>query len=103
MSKPVKYKPKTIPKFRSEKAERAFWQKHDSTLYVDWSKAKRARYPNLQLSTATISLRLPQGMLDELKVRANKQDVPYQSLLKFYLAERLMMRQTAPPHRRSGA
>lgn len=77
------------PPFASEDEERAFWQEHDTAAYVDWSTAKRVRLPNLKPSTATISLRLPEGMLEELKVLANQRDVPYQSLLKLFLAERL--------------
>ncbi|MFO7870564.1 MAG: BrnA antitoxin family protein [Kiritimatiellia bacterium] len=80
---------KTIPKFKTEEGERKFWAKHDSTEYVDWSKAKRAVFPNLKPSTKTISLRLPEPMLEELKLLANKRDVPYQSLLKLFLAERI--------------
>jgi predicted DNA binding CopG/RHH family protein len=80
---------KTIPKFKTEEAEREFWAKHDSTEYVDWSKAKRAIFPNLKPSTRTISLRLPQTMLEELKLLANRKDVPYQSLLKVFLSERI--------------
>ena len=80
---------KRIPKFRSEAEERRFWEEHDSVDYFDWSRASVAQFPNLQPSTATISLRLPQGMLDELKVLAHKRDVPYQSLLKVFLADRL--------------
>ena len=80
---------KPIPKFRSEEAERAFWATADTTEYFDYSTAERVSFPNLKPSTATIPLRLPQGMLDELKVLANQRDVPYQSLLKVYLAERL--------------
>lgn len=102
MSKPSKRKPKTIPKFRSEAAERRFWESHDSVDYIDWSRAKQARFPNLQPSTATISLRLPQGMIDDLKILANKQDVPYQSLLKVFLAERLRAEQR-PPRRATGS
>lgn len=78
-----------VPRFRSEAEERAFWQEHDSVDYIDWSVAERVRLPNLKPSTATISLRLPEGMLEELKVLANQRDVPYQSLLKVFLAERL--------------
>ena len=77
------------PPFASEAEERAFWQEQDTADYVDWSRAKRVRFPNLKPSTATISLRLPEGMLEELKVLANQRDVPYQSLLKVFLAERL--------------
>jgi predicted DNA binding CopG/RHH family protein len=78
-----------VPRFETEAEERAFWQEHDTTDYVDWSAAATVRLPNLKPSTATISLRLPEGMLDELKVLANERDVPYQSLLKVFLAERL--------------
>lgn len=80
---------KKIPTFKNEDAERAFWDEHDSTEYIDWSKAKRAVFPNLKPSLRTISLRLPESMIDSLKVLANRQDVPYQSLLKVYLAERI--------------
>ena len=80
---------KTIPQFKTEEAERKFWAMHDSTEYVDWSKAKPAVFPNLKPSTKTISLRLPQPMLEELKLLANKRDVPYQSLLKVFLSERI--------------
>ncbi len=80
---------KKIPKFKTEAAERKFWAEHDSTQYVDWSNAKRAVFPNLKPSTKTISLRLPQAMLEELKLLANKRDVPYQSLLKVFLSERI--------------
>ena len=77
------------PTFASESEEREFWQANDTAGFVDWSKAERTRLPNLKPSTATISLRLPEGMLEELKVLANQRDVPYQSLLKVFLAERL--------------
>ncbi len=80
---------KKIPNFKNEEAERKFWAINDSTEYVDWSKAKHAVFPNLKPSTKTISLRLPQTMLEELKVLANKRDVPYQSLLKIFLSERI--------------
>jgi predicted DNA binding CopG/RHH family protein len=81
---------KSIPKFRSEDEEREFWATHDSTEYFDWSRAVRAVFPNLQPSTRTISLRLPESLLADLKVLANRLDVPYQSLMKVYLAERVM-------------
>ncbi|MCW5688265.1 MAG: BrnA antitoxin family protein [Pseudolabrys sp.] len=81
--------PKQIPKFRTEAAERKFWETHDSADYVDWSKAQRVRFPNLKLSTTTISLRMPQGTLDRIKVAANRRDVPYQSLIKVWLEEKL--------------
>ena len=80
---------KPIPRFRSEAEERKFWETHDSTDYVDWSKAQRVRLPNLKLSTTSISLRLPQGLLEQIKVAANKRDVPYQSLIKVWLAEKV--------------
>jgi predicted DNA binding CopG/RHH family protein len=80
---------KKIPKFNSEDEERDFWATHDSTEYVDWKKAKRIRFPKLKPSTKTTSVRLPESMLDDLKILANKRDVPYQSLLKIYLAERI--------------
>src|ERR1700686_1179124 len=82
-------RPKPIPRFRSEAEERKFWETHDSTDYVDWSKAKRVSFPNLKLSTQSISLRLPQGLLDRIKIAANKRDVPYQSLIKVWLAEKV--------------
>jgi predicted DNA binding CopG/RHH family protein len=80
---------KTVPKFRSEADERAFWESHDTADYFDLSKAQRARFPNLKLSTTAISLRLPQGLLDRIKIAANKRDVPYQSLIKVWLAEKI--------------
>ena len=80
---------KTVPKFHSEAEERAFWESHDTADYFDLSKAQRARFPNLKLSTTAISLRLPQGLLDRIKIAANKRDVPYQSLIKVWLAEKV--------------
>lgn len=80
---------KSIPNFKSEAEERAFWESHDSSDYVDWSKAQRVLLPNLKPSSTSISLRLPQGLLDEIKVAANKRDVPYQSLIKTWLAEKV--------------
>ena len=79
----------TIPAFRSEAVERKFWETHDTSPFVDWSKARVAVFPNLEPSTETISLRLPAALLAELKALANRRDVPYQSLLKVFLAERL--------------
>ncbi|MDP1569613.1 MAG: BrnA antitoxin family protein [Vicinamibacterales bacterium] len=81
--------PKAVPAFKTEAEERRFWETHDTTAYVDWSAAKPARFPNLKPSTETISLRLPAGLLADLKALANKQDVPYQSLLKVFLADRV--------------
>jgi predicted DNA binding CopG/RHH family protein len=80
---------KKIPKFKSVDEEREFWSSADSTEYIDWKRAKRAILPNLKPSLRTISLRLPESMIEELKLLANKRDIPYQSLLKMFLAERL--------------
>jgi predicted DNA binding CopG/RHH family protein len=88
MKKPLK-KAKKTPKFRSEAEERKFWDTHDSTDYVDWSKAQRVRFPNLKPSTTSISIRLPIGLLEDIKIEANKRDVPYQSLIKMWLAEKV--------------
>ena len=82
-------KKKRIPKYKSEDKEREFCAREDSTGYVDWSRARRVILPNLKPSLKTISLRLPELMLAELKLLANKRDVPYQSLIKIFLAERL--------------
>ena len=78
-----------IPKFKTEAQERAYWEAHDSTGHVDWTKAKKITLPNLRPSTKTISLRLPQHLLDSIKVAANARDVPYQSLIKVWLQEKL--------------
>lgn len=78
-----------VPTFGSEAEERRFWETHDTSAFVDWNKARVAVFPNLKPSTETISLRLPAALLAELKALANKRDVPYQSLLKVYLAERV--------------
>jgi predicted DNA binding CopG/RHH family protein len=83
---PRKLKP--VPQFKTAAAERKFWETHDSTDYVDWSKAQRVSFPNLKLTTTAISLRLPIGLLDRIKIAANKRDMPYQSLIKAWLAER---------------
>jgi predicted DNA binding CopG/RHH family protein len=80
---------KKIPEFLSEEDERAFWASHDSSEYMDWSKAERTVFPNLKPSTKTISLRIPESMLDELRQLANKRDIPYQSLIKYFLRERI--------------
>jgi predicted DNA binding CopG/RHH family protein len=78
---------KKVPKFKTTKAEREFWEANDSSEYLDWSKAKPVSLPNLKPSTKTISLRLPEGLLDSIKIEANKRDMPYQSLIKVWLAE----------------
>ena len=79
---------KPIPKFKNERDERAFWESHDSTDYVDWSTAKPVQFPNLKPSTKSISIRLPVSLLDRIKIEANRRDVPYQSLIKTWLAEK---------------
>jgi predicted DNA binding CopG/RHH family protein len=78
-----------IPTFESEAEERRFWESHDSTDHVDWSRAERVRLPNLRPSTTSISLRLPVSLLERIKLAAHKRDVPYQSLIKTWLAEKL--------------
>ena len=80
---------KSMPKFKTEDEEREFWSTHDSTEYMDYSKAKRTLFPNLKPTTKTISIRLPESLIEKLKVLANKRDVPYQSLLKVLLAEKV--------------
>jgi predicted DNA binding CopG/RHH family protein len=80
---------KKVPEFKTEAAEREFWESHDSINYVDWSKREQSRFPNLKPSTESISLRLSVSMLEGLKIEANKRDVPYQSLLKMWLADKL--------------
>ena len=82
-------KKKALPKFKTEDEERDFWATADSTEYFDWSSAKRAKLPKLKPSLRTISLRLPVAMIEDLKTLANQRDIPYQSLLKVFLAERL--------------
>lgn len=74
-----------LPKFKTASQEKAFWETHDSTDYIDWSHAKQASFPNLKPSTKTISLRLPENLLNDIKTQANKEDVPYQSLMKLLL------------------
>ena len=80
---------KRTPTFKTEAEERKFWETHDSTDYVDWSKAERVRFPNLKPSTTAISIRLPSALLEQIKIAANKRDVPYQSLIKMWLAEKV--------------
>ena len=82
-------KRKPIPKFKTESDEQAFWSSADSTAYVDWSTARRVKLVHLKPTLRTISVRLPVSMIEDLKVLANHRDVPYQSLLKVFLAERL--------------
>ena len=85
----MKSKKKTLPEFKSEERERAFWAERDSSDYIDWRSGKKAVFPQLKPSTKTISLRLPEMLLEDLRYLANKRDVPYQSLLKIFLAERV--------------
>ena len=80
---------KQVPPFKNEDEEREFWATHDSTDFLDWSKARRAVFPNLKPSTKATSLRLPESLLVGLKMLANNRDVPYQSLLKLFLAEKV--------------
>jgi predicted DNA binding CopG/RHH family protein len=80
---------KKIPSFKNEEEEREFWLQNDSSEYVDWKKAERVIFPKLKPSTKTISLRLPEYILDEIKMLARKKDVPYQSLIKIFLNDRL--------------
>ena len=82
-------KRRPVPVFETEAEERAFWESHDSSDYVDWSKARRVRFPNLKPSTKAISLRLPVDLLERIKMAANKRDVPYQSLIKVWLSEKV--------------
>jgi len=82
-------KAKTVPRFKSESEERRFWETHDTADYFDLGKAQRVRLPNLKLSTTSISLRLPVSLLDQIKIAANKRDVPYQSLIKLWLSEKV--------------
>ena len=82
-------KKKNIPKFKNEQEERRLWGTHDSTQYIDWSKAKKVIFSELQPSTKSISLRLPASLIEELKLLAHKRDVPYQSLMKIFLAEKI--------------
>jgi len=80
---------KNIPNFENEDKEREFWAEADSLEYIDWKKAKKIVLPNLKPSVKTISLRIPESMLEEIKLLANKRDVPYQSLMKIFLSERI--------------
>lgn len=90
-----------IPKFASEDEAREFWSTADSTDYLDWKKGKRLLFPELRPSLKTISLRLPEIMLEELKLLANKRDVPYQSLLKMFLSERIGQELKSTKHERA--
>lgn len=85
----VKRRIRKIPKFKGEDQERNFWASRDSTDYVDWRRAERVKLPNLRPTTRTISIRLPESMIEKLKVLANKRDIPYQSLLKMFVADKI--------------
>lgn len=80
---------KKIPKFKNEAEEQEFWSKEDSTSYINWSEAKRVSFPYLKPSTKTISIRLPEHLIEDIKILANKRDVPYQSFIKVILKERI--------------
>jgi predicted DNA binding CopG/RHH family protein len=82
-------KPDPVPHFSSEAEERTYWEHHDSADHIDWSKAAKVRLPNLKPSSTSISLRLPNSLLEQIKVAAGKRDVPYQSLIKVWLAEKI--------------
>lgn len=79
---------KRVPKFKSEKKEREFWATHDSTEYVDWGKAENWQFPNLKLTSKPITIRLPQSLIERVKIEAHKRDIPYQSLIKQVLFQR---------------
>ncbi|MGN7294107.1 BrnA antitoxin family protein [Rhizobium sp. SAFR-030] len=82
-------KPDPVPQFSTEAEERVYWEQHDSADHLDWSKAAKVRLPNLKPSSTSISLRLPNSLLEQIKVAAGKRDVPYQSLIKIWLAEKI--------------
>jgi len=88
---------KKRPEFKNEDEERKFWASADSTEYLDWPSGHRKKLVHLKPSLKTISLRLPVSMIEDLKVLANRRDVPYQSLLKILLAERLARERQTPP------
>ena len=90
---------KKIPSFKTPQEEADFWSKHDSAEYVDWSKAKKTIFPNLKATTESISLRIPSSLLSRLKELANAQDVPYQSLMKVYLNDRVKSELKATKHK----
>jgi predicted DNA binding CopG/RHH family protein len=89
MAKSKSKKLKSIPKFKNDDEERAFWASHSSVDYFDWKRAKRVVFPNLKLSSRSITVRLPVALIEDLKLLANRKDVPYQSLMKVYLSERV--------------
>jgi predicted DNA binding CopG/RHH family protein len=84
---------KQIPKFRTEDEEAEFWNTHDSTDYLDWSKAKHVIFPNLKPTSRSISIRIPEYIINRVKVEANKLDIPYQALMKQYIANGVLQKQ----------
>ena len=78
---------KRVPKFNSEKEEASFWKEHDSTEYIDWEKSEIGQFPNLKPATKSISIRLSESMLNQVKIIANKGDIPYQSLIKMFIQQ----------------
>ncbi|MCC5996303.1 MAG: BrnA antitoxin family protein [Oceanicaulis sp.] len=82
-------KPEPVPAFETEADERAYWESHDSAGHIDWTQAERVRLPNLKPSATSISIRLPDALLERIKIAANKRDMPYQSLIKAWLAEKV--------------
>ncbi|MBM3565322.1 MAG: hypothetical protein FJX42_04325 [Alphaproteobacteria bacterium] len=95
----IKAAKKAAPRFRTEAEERRYWETHDSAGTVDWAKAERVRFPSLKPSTTAISLRLPQALLEKIKIEANRRDVPYQSLIKVWLREKTDARDFLRPRR----
>jgi predicted DNA binding CopG/RHH family protein len=87
-------KDKIVPDFKTEAAEREFWEQNDSSKFINWAEAASVSIPNLKLSTKTISLRLPEGLLNSIKIEANKRDMPYQSLIKSWLADDVKQHQS---------
>jgi predicted DNA binding CopG/RHH family protein len=87
-------KDKIVPDFKTEAAEREFWEQNDSSKFINWAEAESVSMPNLKLSTKTISLRLPEGLLNSIKIEANKRDMPYQSLIKSWLADDVKQHQS---------
>ena len=99
----MKSKLKPPPKFKTEAEERAFWETHDSTEYVDWSQAQRVRFPNLKPSSRAISIRLLESLIENIKVLANREEVPYQSMMKVLLAEKVTEALRSPKRKKTAA
>ncbi|HET8918037.1 MAG TPA: BrnA antitoxin family protein [Candidatus Binatia bacterium] len=94
---------KKVPIFKSEDEEREFWARHDSTDYIDYKKAKRVQFPNLKPSSRAISIRLPESLIENIKVLANREDVPYQSMMKVLLAEKVTEALRSPKRKKTAA